>query len=156
MTPLQIVPADTPERLAAARELFLDYAASLNFDLCFQNFNEELAGLPGAYAPPAGRLLLAELNGEPAGCVALRPLGDGVCELKRLYVRPLARGQGLGRSLVEAALAEARGIGYREVRLDTVPAMREAQALYEALGFTDVVPYTANPVPGARYMAKTL
>jgi putative acetyltransferase len=140
----------------AVRELFLEYAQSLGFELCFQSFDQELAELPGAYAPPRGRLLLALVGGLPAGCVALRPQGADACEMKRLYVRPAQRGSGLGRALVERVVGEARSAGYRCMRLDTVPAMQEAQALYRALGFRDIAAYTANPVPGARFLELTL
>ena len=104
--------AESPDQIEKARELFIEYAESLGFSLCFQNFEQELAGLPGDYAPPAGRLLLAEYRGQPAGCVALHRLGPGVCEMKRLYLRPQFRGRGLGRLQAEAIMAEARAIGY--------------------------------------------
>lgn len=147
-----IAPAETPADIAAVRALFREYAASLDFDLCFQGFEAELAGLPGVYARPAGVLLLAVVGGEPAGCVALRPLGDGAAELKRLYVRPAHRGLGLGRRLVTEALCHAVAAGYAAVRLDTVPAMADAARLYTALGFRDIPPYCPNPIPGARYL----
>jgi ribosomal protein S18 acetylase RimI-like enzyme len=145
--------AESPPQIAQARELFLEYAQSLGFSLCFQNFDQELAGLPGDYAPPQGRLLLAECQGQLAGCVALHPLEPGVCEMKRLYLRPQFRGQGLGRALAERIIAEARQIGYRCMRLDTVgPVMKDAVAMYRKLGFKEVAPYRANPIAGAMYM----
>jgi len=130
------------------RTLFREYAASLPFALDFQDFDRELAELPGAYAPPHGALLLAR----GAGCVGLRPIDETTCELKRLYVRPSARGTGLGRRLAEAVVAEARRLGYEEMRLDTVPGMDSAQSLYERLGFREIPPYRPNPIPGARFL----
>lgn len=135
-----------------ARTLFEEYQSGLGISLCFQNFDAELASLPGAYLPPSGALLVAFVDGEPAGCVALRWLEDGVCELKRLWVRPAFRGTGLGRCLVESVLGEARKAGYRAVRLDTLPSMRAAQALYESLGFVDIPPYNDHPIEGTRFM----
>jgi putative acetyltransferase len=125
--------------------------------LCFQSFEQEVASLPGAYAPPQGRLLLARLGGDLAGCVALHPLEPGICEMKRLYVRPQFRGQGLGKALLNAALAEARAIGYQRMRLDTVePIMQDAVRMYRAHGFREIVPYRENPIPGALYMERTI
>ena len=149
---MEIAQAVTPEQIVEARTLFREYERSLGIDLCFQGFEQELAGLPGAYAPPRGRLLLAVDGGAPAGCVALRPLGDAVCEMKRLYVRPQYRGRRAGRRLAERVIAEAQAIGYARVRLDTLPSMKEALALYRALGFVEIAPYYANPVPGARFL----
>jgi ribosomal protein S18 acetylase RimI-like enzyme len=135
------------------RELFLEYAQSLGFSLCFQSFDKELAELPGEYAPPRGRLLVAEYGGELAGCVALHPLQETVCEMKRLYLRPQFRGKGLGRILAETIISEARSIGYSAIRLDTVePVMKDAVAIYRRLGFQEIPPYCANPIAGALYM----
>ncbi|HKV10968.1 MAG TPA: GNAT family N-acetyltransferase [Thermoanaerobaculia bacterium] len=147
-----LTPATFPEDLDTVRLLFEEYAASLGFDLGFQGFAEELAGLPGDYAPPRGQLLLASVEGRPAGCVALRELEEGVCEMKRLYVRPGFRELRLGRTLVEAAIAEARGIGYARMRLDTVPSMERARALYRSLGFREIPAYRFNPIPGTEYL----
>jgi putative acetyltransferase len=140
-------------QIAQARELFLEYAQSLGFSLCFQNFDQELAELPGDYAPPAGRLLLAEFDAQLAGCVALHKLDSAVCEMKRLYLRPQFRGRGLGRLLAEKIIAEARLIGYERMRLDTVePVMKDAVAMYRRFGFKDIAPYCPNPNPGVLYM----
>jgi putative acetyltransferase len=150
---LTFAQAESLEQMAHVRELFLEYAQSLGFSLCFQNFDQELAGLPGDYAPPEGRLLLTECNGELAGCVALHALEPGVCEMKRLYLRPQFRGKGLGRVLADRIIAEARQIGYRRMRLDTVePVMKDALAMYRKLGFKEISPYRANPIAGAMYM----
>ena len=137
--------------LATARALFREYADLLGVDLGFQGFEAELASLPGDYAPPRGRLLLAFEDGETAGCIALRPLGLA-CEMKRLFVRPGFRGRGVGRRLVDAVLRAARDCGYPAMRLDTLPSMTEAHALYLRLGFREIAPYRHNPVPGTRYL----
>jgi putative acetyltransferase len=150
---LTIKQAESATEIAQVRELFLEYAKSLGFSLCFQSFDQELAGLPGDYAPPDGRLLLAEYEGLPAGCVALHKLAPGTCEMKRLYLRPGFRGKGLGRKLAELIVSEARASGYQRLRLDTVePVMKDAVALYRRLGFQEIAPYRANPIAGALYM----
>jgi len=145
--------AETASQIAQARELFLEYAQSLGFSLCFQNFDQELAALPGDYAPPEGRLLLATFEGQLAGCVALHKLEPGICEMKRLYLRPQFRGQGLGRRLAERIIAEARQIGYERMRLDSVePVMKDAVAMYRRFGFKEIAPYRPNPNPGVLYL----
>ena len=149
---MDIVPAASPEQIATARLLFTEYEASLGIELSFQGFAREVAELPGAYAPPAGRLFLATDGAEPAGCIALRPLGDGICEMKRLYVRPSVRGARLGRRLAETVIREARAIGYTRMRLDTLPSMKEAFALYQTLGFREIAPYCENPIAGTHFM----
>ena len=152
-----LVQAETPTQLAQARELFLEYAQSLGFSLCFQSFDKELANLPGDYAPPDGRLLLAEYEGQLSGCVALHKLEPGVCEMKRLYLRPTVRGKGLGRILAAHIIAEARQIGYQRMRLDTVePVMKDAVAMYRKIGFREIAPYCTNPISGALYMELSL
>ena len=148
---IQLVPADIPEKIEKAREIFRLYARSLDFDLSFQGFAAELAGLPGDYAPPAGRLFLALDKDETAGCVALRKIGDGVCEMKRLFVAPGQRGRGIGRALAAAIIREAKNLGYKRMRLDTVPSMVSAIGLYRSLGFEEIPPYCYNPVPGTKF-----
>jgi putative acetyltransferase len=145
--PALVAALDTAD-LEEVRALFREYARSLPFALDFQGFDDELAGLPGAYAPPRGALLLAR----GAGCVGLRPIDDTACEMKRLYVRPSARGTGLGRRLAEAIVGEGRRLGYSHMRLDTVPGMQSAQSLYERLGFYEIGPYRPNPIAGARFL----
>lgn len=154
---LAITQIETPAKIAQARELFLEYAQPLGFSLCFQSFDAELAGLPGDYAPPEGRLLLAQYDDQPAGCVALHKLEPKICEMKRLYLRPQFRGKGLGRALAERIVAEARQIGYERIRLDTVePVMKDAVAMYRRLGFREIDPYRVNPMAGTLYMELTL
>jgi putative acetyltransferase len=147
-----IIRAESGNRLAEVRALCEQYAASLDFDLHFQGFEQEMASLPGDYAPPCGCLLLARRRGEPVGCVAVRCLENRICEMKRLYVRPECRGQGIGRMLAREAVDEARRIGYERIRLDTAPRMKEARALYRSLGFRPIPPYCHNPLPGALYL----
>jgi putative acetyltransferase len=141
------------DEMGPVRVLFREYADSLGFDLCFQNFEQELAELPGQYAPPSGCLLLAMAADEPLGCVALKELADGVGEMKRLYVRSRCRGTGLGRALAEQIINQARHLGYKAIRLDTIPSvMGSAVDLYRSLGFRDIPAYCFNPVPGALFM----
>ncbi len=142
--------------LEEVRRLFREYAAWVAVDLSFQGFAEELARLPGDYVAPAGTLLLAVVEASPAGCIAVRPWGEGTCEMKRLYVRPAHQGRGVGLFLARRAVGWAADAGYTRMVLDTVPAMESAQRLYERLGFRDVPPYRFNPVPGARFMALEL
>lgn len=144
---------ESPQQIGQARELFLEYAKSLGFSLCFQNFEKELAELPGDYAPPDGCLLLASCGNELAGCVALHKLEANICEMKRLYLRPQFRGKGLGRLLADRIISEARQIGYRRMRLDTVgPVMKDAVAMYRKIGFQEIPSYRPNPNPGTLYM----
>lgn len=150
---MKLIQAQSTEEVSIARALFEEYAAGLGISLCFQNFDKELAELPGGYALPGGRLLLAIEEDEVMGCVALRKIGDGVGEMKRLYVRPAFRGRGLGRTLTEKLIAEALLIGYTSLRLDTLPGkMDQAIALYRSLGFREIPPYYRNPVAGATFM----
>jgi putative acetyltransferase len=154
---MKLIQAQSPTDIAAARMLFEEYAAGLGLSLCFQNFDQELAELPGRYAPPSGRLLLAFVDHELAGCVALRKTDEGVCEMKRLFVRQNFRGRSLGRNLAEAIIDSAREIGYQQIRLDTLPdKMDTAVGLYRRLGFKEIEPYYANPVPGATFMELAL
>jgi GNAT superfamily N-acetyltransferase len=154
---LGLVQAASADQIAQARELFLEYAESLGFSLCFQNFDKELAGLPGDYATPDGRLLLAEYEGKTAGCVALHKLSEEICEMKRLYLRPEFRGKRLGRVLADRIIAEARAIGYKRMRLDTVePVMKDAVQMYRRIGFKEIAPYCENPIAGALYMELAL
>jgi ribosomal protein S18 acetylase RimI-like enzyme len=154
----RIAQAHSDDDLAACASLFRTYAASLRIDLSFQNFDAELVGLPGKYAPPKGALLLARDDAEvPLGCVGLRRQDpDGCCEMKRLHVVPAARGFGIGRALVVAVIAEARRLGYREMRLDTLPTMGAAVALYRAEGFVPIAPYYDTPIRGTVFLALRL
>jgi ribosomal protein S18 acetylase RimI-like enzyme len=161
LTPLiSLIAPTTPEELKSVRELFREYANGLGVDLCFQRFDEELANLPGDYAAPRGALLLATVDGQVAGCCALRPLDaadyPNASEMKRLYVRKAFRGFGLGRQLAEAALDAARQGGYTCVLLDTLDEMEAARALYVDLGFEEIPPYYHNPIPGAHYLKADL
>jgi len=149
---IEIGSADGDEAVGQARELFKEYASSLEVDLSFQDFARELAELPGEYAPPSGALLFAFCDRRLAGCVALRPFAEGTCEMKRLYVRHQFRGKGVGKGLAVAVIERARQCGYRHMRLDTLPWMHEAIALYRALGFRPIEPYRPNPVEGAAFM----
>jgi putative acetyltransferase len=157
---IALLPVDTPERIEAARTLFHEYAGSLGIDLRFQHFEAELASLPGDYAPPAGALLLATVDGEIAGCGAMRPLPDAdytnACEMKRLYVRRAYRRFGLGRVLAQALMDVASAAGYSAMLLDTLDDMEAARGLYASLGFQDIPPYYFNPIPGAHYLKADL
>ena len=149
---IAITQAKSAEEIAAIRDLFQDYAGWVRVDLGFQGFAEELTGLPGAYAPPRGCLFLGVNEGRPAGCGALRPVAEKVCEMKRLFVRPGNQGQGLGRMLAERLIAEARTIGYSTMLLDTLPRMHSAIRLYESLGFIRRAPYYQSPIEGTIFM----
>ena len=154
---LTIVPAESAAQLDAIRELLLEYWQNRKLELFVFNFDQELAGLPGAYAPPDGRLFLAQWKNKPAGCVALRKLESGICEMKRLYLRPKFRGKGVGKILAEFIIHEARNIGYQKMRLDTIQSnMQEAMALYRQLGFNEIAPYRMNPLPGVIFMELVL
>ena len=148
---MEIVDGHGSEHVPTIRALFEEYAAALGVDLGFQDFERELAELPGEYTPPAGRLLLALDAEDPAGCVGLRPFEPGVCEMKRLYVRPSHRGSGLGRLLAETIIDAGRDAGYERMRLDTLPTMEGARALYRSLGFAEIEAYRPNPVHGTTY-----
>lgn len=156
MTSIEIVETREGAPLEQARALIVEYAESRGFPLSWQGFDEEVASLPGRYAPPDGRLLLGLVNGRPGGCVGLRRIDGESCEMKRLYVQPAARGQGLGRLLAERVIEEARGIGYRAMLLDTLDRMEEAGGLYRALGFHTTEPYRYNPLPDVVYLRLAL
>lgn len=152
-----IIQAETAALVEEARRLFREYEQWLGVDLCFQSFEEELKNLPGKYAAPTGRLFLAAIDGKTAGCIALRKLGDGICEMKRLYVREEFRKTGLGRKLIEAVIEAAREIGYEKMRLDTLPEkMPKAVALYNAYGFYEIPPYYENPHRETLFLEKNL
>jgi len=140
------------KQLIEVRQLFTEYAQSLEIDLGFQNFEDELHSLPGKYALPEGALLLAKMDGQAVGCIALRKHAGNICEMKRLYVKNSCRGLGLGRKLAVMIIEEAKRLGYSYIRLDTLPTMQEALRLYLSLGFYDIEPYIYNPIPGARYL----
>jgi len=149
---IELVPCDTDDRVGVARRLFREYAASLDVDLEFQDFARELRDLPGDYAPPGGCLLLAFDGDLPAGCIALRKIDQETCEMKRLFVRSQFRGTGLGKRLAQAIIDRGRQIGYRWMRLDTLPSMQAAASLYYSLGFREIPSYRYNPVPGTKFM----
>ncbi|MCI0450368.1 MAG: GNAT family N-acetyltransferase [Chlorobi bacterium] len=149
----EIVPAVSPQQISEIKSLFLEYSNWLGNSFCFQGFDEELATLPGKYAPPEGRLYIAAIDGESTGCIGLRKIGDGICEMKRLYVRQNARGLGIGKKLVEMVINDAKNIGYKKMRLDTIAEkMIEAQKIYRSAGFYEIQPYYNNPIEGVVYM----
>lgn len=154
---ISILQAETAEQIEEIRKLFREYEAWLGLDLCFQNFEDELANLPGKYAPPSGRLFLASEDGKSAGCIALRKFENEICEMKRLYVRENFRGKNLGKSLIEKLIAEARRIGYKKMRLDTLPGkMGKAVKLYQSFGFSETEPYYYNPYGETLFMESDL
>jgi GNAT superfamily N-acetyltransferase len=154
--PLRIVPAMGPDDMKTAMELFREYRDYLDVDLCFQDFENELNNLPGAYSPPSGALFLAWLGDDAAGCVALKKVDATTCEMKRLYVRPTCRGHGIGRALATRIMDAAVGLGYTEMVLDTLDRLQGAMALYESMGFRKTSPYYHNPLPGVVYWKKSL
>ena len=157
MDVVKLVNVDAGPDVEKIRTLFVEYGQALDFSLCFQSFDDELRALPGAYAPPAGRLILSKVDGQAAGCVAVKPLERYVCEMKRLYVRPTFRGRQLGTALVSRIIEEARGAEYRSMRLDTIAGtMDHAIALYRSMGFREIAPYYPNPIPNALYFELTL
>lgn len=149
---LRIFPAATKEYIEQFHQLFREYEKYLDIDLCFQDFETELANLPGPYAPPEGSMLLAEYDNKIAGCVTLKKIGEGICEMKRLYVRPEFRGRDIGRKLAQAIIKEARKIGYVKMRLDTLKRLTEAISLYRSMGFKEIKPYVFNPLEDVVYM----
>jgi len=149
---IEVVQANTEDLIAKAKDLFKEYAESLGFSLCFQNFDKELDSFPGQYSPPMGRLFLALSDKQPIGCVGIRFFEKGACEMKRLYVRPGFRGRKAGRLLVEDAIKAGRDIGYEAMRLDTLPSMERANILYKSLGFRHIEPYRHTPIEGATYL----
>lgn len=151
-----VVRAEEPHQIAAARGLFKKYAHSLRINLDFQGFEQELSAFPGPYTHPTGALFVAYIVGLPVGCVGIRQHAVGICEMKRLYVRPSHRSLGIGHELIDAAVSAAAALGYKQIVLDTLPAMHEALALYRKLGFHDIAPYYNNPNPGTRYLCKSL
>ena len=153
---IDLAPANGPEDYAVAGVLFREYAAGLGVDLCFQGFERELSNLAEVYGPPRGLLLLARVGGAPAGCAAIRPIADEVCELKRMYVRPLYRGQAIGQRMLDELLTAARNAGYRRMRLDTLSHLTTALSLYRRNGFTECGPYYRNPTPGVVYMDRDI
>ncbi len=153
---IEIRAANFPDDLWVVQSLFKEYAESLGVDLGFQGFDAELSGLPGKYEPPDGRLLIAADSTGAAACIAMRRIDERSCEMKRLYVRPRARGENLGRRLVESICNEARNAGYSRICLDTLPSMAAAQALYASLGFVPIEPYVFNPIAGTKFMARDL
>ena len=153
---VELVPANTRENLSEIKRLFDEYTAALGFDLHFQEYEREYAELPGEYAEPYGRLYLVLYGKKIAGCVALRKLEDSVCEMKRMYVKPVFRGKGIGRAMAHKVIDEARRIGYKRMRLDTIDTMKPAISLYKSLGFKEIAPYRYNPIKGACYMELVL
>ena len=153
---MTIVEVQSEENLRQVKKMFEDYGSSLEINLDFQDFDQELANLPGDYSPPDGSLLIAFWRGEVAGCIALKRFADGICEMKRLYTKPQFRGVGIGRALCEAIIVRARRIGYERMRLDTLPSMETARGLYASLGFREIEPYRYNPIEGAHFMELVL
>jgi putative acetyltransferase len=153
---LKIDQVETKEALMESKTLLVEYMDTIRNEVCFQNFDQELANLPGDYTPPDGRLLIARIDGSIAGCIALRKLEEGTCEMKRLYVRPQFRGLQVGRALADAIITEARKIGYARMRLDTLPSMKKAHALYQSIGFKEIPPYHPVSLEGVRFLELVL